>query len=268
MSPAHFSSFLCWPSTCHKWCSSFENIGHGAGDYDNGDWFKTSSESDVSGPVGPRSNSKRVVQSTGTAIIPAGVSGYHVFISYRRTGVAVARSVKQELRSLGFNCFMDFEALRSGDFQQLLEDSLAGAKKPSVVSHSFGSCDSPEDCGSLPGTPVVVVILTPGCLTDDARWPGGGRNTKNDTSPGQITGDEPKDWLQHEVCYAQLMSKLIIPVRTSDFDLGKEFMAVPDDIGYLQVCTLFSRAHACLGPCGAPASAAQSQHANSTLTAR
>ena len=45
---------------------------------------------------------------------------------------------------------MDFEALRCGDFQHNLEAALAG-------------------------TPVVVVVLTPGALTSDARWPGGGR---------------------------------------------------------------------------------------------
>ena len=159
--------------------------------------------------------------------IPAGASGFHIFISYRRTGVAVARSVKQELRSIGFNCFMDFEALRCGDFQHNLEAALAG-------------------------TPVVVVVLTPGALTSDARWPGGGRHqpralkpfrhrrpvyfhwwfsipkvqggvrihkiqggvsvtsastprryTKFAPSPGQSAGEDPKDSMQHEIDLAR-----------------------------------------------------------------
>ena len=73
---------------------------------------------------------------------------------------------------------MDFEALRCGDFQHNLEAALAG-------------------------TPVVVVVLTPGALTSDARWPGGGRYTKFAPSPGQSAGEDPKDWMQHEIDLAR-----------------------------------------------------------------
>ena len=106
--------------------------------------------------------------------IEAGVSGFHCFISYRRTGVATARNVKQSMEKVGYSCFMDFEDLNVGDFQAQLEKNLAG-------------------------TPVVIVILTPGSLTTDARWDGGGR-------PGET------DWLQQEVQLALQMKKLIVPV--------------------------------------------------------
>jgi hypothetical protein len=134
-------------------------------------------------------------------MIPAGRSGFHIFISYRRTGLANARSVKQALEVRGFRCFMDFEALNVGDFQENLEANLAG-------------------------TPVVVVVLTPGSLSTDARWPGGGRASAD--------GTVAIDWLQREVQLAVKMGKLIIPVRSSDFDIPAEFTGVPkDDIGTL-----------------------------------
>lgn len=112
-----------------------------------------------------------------------------------------ARSVKQALEALGFKCFMDFEALNVGDFQENLECNLAG-------------------------TPVVVVVLTPGCLGTDARWPGGGR--------APADGTVAIDWLQREVQLALQMGKLIIPVRSSNFDIPVETKDVPkDDIGVL-----------------------------------
>eukprot|EP01048_Picozoa_sp_COSAG05_P006290 COSAG05_NODE_402_length_10229_cov_3.609674_6_plen_49_part_00 len=46
---------------------------------------------------------------------------------------------------------------------------------------------------------MVIVILTPGSLTTDARWDGGGR-------PGET------DWLQQEVQLALQMKKLMVPV--------------------------------------------------------
>ena len=134
--------------------------------------------------------------------IPPGKSGFHIFISYRRTGLAHARSVKQALEQLGFRCFMDFEALNVGDFQENLERNLAG-------------------------TPVVVVLLTPGAFSKDARWPGGGR--------APTDGTVAIDWLQREIQLSLQMGKLIIPVRSSDFDIEAElFASVPkDDIGVL-----------------------------------
>eukprot|EP01050_Picozoa_sp_SAG11_P005974 SAG11_NODE_445_length_9408_cov_3.801590_6_plen_1179_part_00 len=139
--------------------------------------------------------------------IDEGRSGYHIFISYRRTGVATARHVKQALNVLGYRCFMDFEALTVGDFQKALDRNLQG-------------------------TPVVVVIMTPGAFTTDARWPGGGRIAAK--SPGQTATDAATDWMQHEIAAAQRMRKLIVPVRTADFDLAAEFHKVPEDVGYLQ----------------------------------
>lgn len=138
---------------------------------------------------------------TSGLTIPAGKSGFHIFISYRRTGLAYARSVKQALEALGFRCFMDFEALNVGDFQENLERNLAG-------------------------TPVVVVLLTPGSLSTDARWPGGGR--------APTDGTAAIDWLQREVQLALHMGKLIIPVRSSNFDIAVETRGVPkNDIGVL-----------------------------------
>lgn len=134
--------------------------------------------------------------------IPIGKSNFHIFISYRRTGTATARSVKQALENMGYRCFIDFEALNVGDFQGNLERNLAG-------------------------TPVIVVIMTPGSMTKDARWPGAGR------APA---AGEPAatDWLQREIHLGLQMGKLIIPVRTADLDIEAEFKAVPqDDIGML-----------------------------------
>ena len=146
-----------------------------------------------------------VVSGEGTADdlpIPAGKSNFHIFISYRRTGLAYARSVKQALEQFGFRCFMDFEALNVGDFQENLERNLAG-------------------------TPVVVVLLTPDAFSKDARWPGGGREPKD--------GSVAIDWLQREIQLALQMGKLIIPVRSSDFDIGTEFgpSTPKEDVGKL-----------------------------------
>lgn len=132
-------------------------------------------------------------QQVSVPAIEAGVSGFHCFISYRRTGVATARNVKQSMEKVGYSCFMDFEDLNVGDFQAQLEKNLAG-------------------------TPVVIVILTPGSLTTDARWDGGGR-------PGET------DWLQREVQLALQMKKLVVPVRSMDFVIEKEFASVPTGAG-------------------------------------
>ena len=114
---------------------------------------------------------------------------------------AQAEKIKQALEALGFKCFMDFEALNVGDFQENLERNLAA-------------------------TPVVVVLLTPGSLSTDARWPGGGR--------APADGTTAIDWLQREVQLALQMGKLIIPVRSSNFDIPVETKDVPkDDIGVL-----------------------------------
>ena len=67
---------------------------------------------------------------------------------------------------------------------------------------------------NLAGTPVVIVVLTPGSLTTDARWSGAGR-------PGAT------DWLQREVQVALEMKKLIISVRSLDFVIETEFANVP-----------------------------------------
>ena len=146
-----------------------------------------------------------VVSGEGTADdlpIPAGKSDFHIFISYRRTGLAYARSVKQALEQFGFRCFMDFEALNVGDFQENLERNLAG-------------------------TPVVVVLLTPDAFSKDARWPGGGR--------APTDGSVAIDWLQREIQLALQMGKLIIPVRSSDFDIATEFgpLTPKEDVGKL-----------------------------------
>ena len=81
--------------------------------------------------------------------------------------VTSADMLKQALEMRGYDCFMDFEALTVGNFQKELELALQG-------------------------TPVVVVCLTPGSLTKDARWPGAGR-----AEEGSI------DYLQREVDLAK-----------------------------------------------------------------
>jgi hypothetical protein len=168
---------------------STQKAGHHGVD-DGAVWSDVRSQSSGTGTI----DSFRAAALSGTISslchIEAGNSGYHIFISYRRTGVDVARSVKQSLEKLGYNCFMDFESLTAGDFQDSLEEALSG-------------------------TPVVVVCLTPGSLTLDARWPGGGR-----AEPAGST-----DYLLREVELALQMKKLIVPVRSKDFDIVKEFVA-------------------------------------------
>eukprot|EP01047_Picozoa_sp_COSAG01_P001626 COSAG01_NODE_38_length_33931_cov_75.163632_3_plen_477_part_00 len=138
----------------------------------------------------PRVSSPLSRVSSTMPPLGTGASGFHIFVSYRRTGLATARSVKQALEMRGYHCFMDFEALTVGNFQKELESALQG-------------------------TPIVVVCLTPGSLTKDARWPGAGR-----AEEGSI------DYLQREVDLALAMNKLIIPVRTPDFEIEKEFNEV------------------------------------------
>ena len=63
-----------------------------------------------------------------------------VFISYRRdSGASVARAVQRHLESVGFRCFLDVDALRSGWFDEV------------IVGELDGSC-------------AVIAILTPGAL--------------------------------------------------------------------------------------------------------
>ncbi len=70
------------------------------------------------------------------------------------------------------------------------------------------------------------MLLTPGSLSTDARWPGGGR--------APTDGTAAVDWLQREVQLALHMGKLIIPVRSSNFDIEVETRGVPkNDIGVL-----------------------------------
>ena len=72
-----------------------------------------------------------------------------------------------------------------------------------------------------------MVLLTPDAFSKDARWPGGGR--------APIDGSVAIDWLQREIQLALQMGKLIIPVRSSDFDIATEFgpSTPKDDVGKL-----------------------------------
>ena len=58
---------------------------------------------------------------------------YDVFISYRRlsngiNGVHIARSLQQELKSLGLNVFFDMEELTDGKFNEKLYDAIEASK--------------------------------------------------------------------------------------------------------------------------------------------
>jgi hypothetical protein len=131
--------------------------------------------------------------------LPIGRSGRHVFISYRRKSSDKARLLKTELQRNGYETFMDLEGLKSGNFQEKLEEILRG-------------------------TPVVILLLTPGCLTTHARW---------------TTGDT--DWVQREIQLALYWNKLIIPVMTQDFDIPSEFASVPeDDVGKIKELNIIS----------------------------
>ena len=79
-------------------------------------------------------------QQISVPAIEVGVSGFHCFISYRRTGVATARNVKQSMEKVGYSCFMDFEDLNVGDFQAQLAKNLGLELSDDEVHEAMEFC--------------------------------------------------------------------------------------------------------------------------------
>lgn len=48
-----------------------------------------------------------------------------VFISYRRTNIYIARAVYQDLRANGFDVFLDYQSIDSGDFTRVILNQIA-----------------------------------------------------------------------------------------------------------------------------------------------
>src|SRR5215813_526683 len=48
-----------------------------------------------------------------------------VFISYRRTNIYIARAVYQDLRANGYDVFLAFQSIDSGDFSQVILNQIA-----------------------------------------------------------------------------------------------------------------------------------------------
>jgi tetratricopeptide (TPR) repeat protein len=48
-----------------------------------------------------------------------------VFISYRRTNIYIARAVYQDLRANGYDVFLDYQSIDSGDFSQVILNQIA-----------------------------------------------------------------------------------------------------------------------------------------------
>ncbi len=55
---------------------------------------------------------------------------HDIFISYSRRNLAAVKTIKEELESLGFSCWMDLEGIESG--LEEFSEHLARAIKPKV----------------------------------------------------------------------------------------------------------------------------------------
>ena len=118
-------------------------------------------------------------------VCPCGQSGFHIFLSYRRIDMHKARSIKQALVTLGYSVFFSDETdgLGVGDIQGEVEWVLRSA-------------------------PVVVALFTAA-----KRTPGGAEEFLRIKNPG--------DFVRYELRAALHMKKLLIPMYTSGFDIGR-----------------------------------------------
>jgi len=70
-----------------------------------------------------------------------------VFISYRRTNSYIALAVYQDLRDHGYDVFIDYESIKSGDFEQaIIENIKARAHFVVILTPSaLDRCNEPSD---------------------------------------------------------------------------------------------------------------------------
>lgn len=70
-----------------------------------------------------------------------------VFISYRRTNMYMARAVYQDLRTRGYDAFLDYQSLDSGDFSQSLLSQIAARAHFVVIltPSALERCTSTDD---------------------------------------------------------------------------------------------------------------------------
>ena len=81
--------------------------------------------------------------ASGPQCPPGPKTGFHIFLSYRRTNASDARALKQALEKFGYVIFMDLDrdGLGAGNFQQQLEKVLDDV--PVVIMHCS---DKPPGC--------------------------------------------------------------------------------------------------------------------------
>ena len=58
---------------------------------------------------------------------------HDIFISYSRRNLAAVKTIKEELESLGFSCWMDLEGIESGSEEQWGE---AGVSRMAIMGLS------------------------------------------------------------------------------------------------------------------------------------
>jgi tetratricopeptide (TPR) repeat protein len=70
-----------------------------------------------------------------------------VFISYRRTNIYMARAVYGNLRANGYDAFLDYQSLDSGDFSQSLLNQIAARAHFVVIltPSALERCTNPDD---------------------------------------------------------------------------------------------------------------------------
>ncbi len=70
-----------------------------------------------------------------------------VFISYRRTNIYVARAVYQNLRANGYDAFLDYENIDSGDFERIILGQIVARAHFIIVltPSALERCTSPGD---------------------------------------------------------------------------------------------------------------------------
>ena len=70
-----------------------------------------------------------------------------VFISYRRTNMYMARAVYQDLRARGYDAFLDYQSLDSGDFSQSLLSQISARAHFVVIltPSALERCSSTDD---------------------------------------------------------------------------------------------------------------------------
>ena len=67
-----------------------------------------------------------------------------VFISYRRTNIYMARAVYANLRANGYDAFLDYQSLESGDFSQSLLNQIAARAHFVVILTPSAKGEAPE----------------------------------------------------------------------------------------------------------------------------